>query len=59
MEKTQLQKRMELSRKPKRGFSHIFEEEIFESIEAMSAVTEDGNKFISDHQVVLSGFERA
>ena len=25
----------------------------------MSAVTDDGAKFISDHQVVLGGFERA
>ena len=30
-----------------------------ESIEAMSSVTDDGAKFISDHQVVLGGFERA
>ena len=35
------------------------QEEIVESIEAMSAVTDDGAKFISDHQVVLGGFERA
>ena len=34
-------------------------EEIFESIEAISSVTDDGAKFISDHQVVLGGFERA
>jgi len=45
----QLQKRIEVNRKPKRGYSHIFEEEILESIEAMSAVTDDGAKFISDH----------
>ena len=25
----------------------------------MSAVSDDGQKFISDHQVVLGGFERA
>ena len=25
----------------------------------MSAVTEDGAKFLSDHQVILGGFERA
>ena len=35
------------------------QEEVFESLEAMSAVTDDGAKFISDHQVVLGGFERA
>ena len=59
IEQTQLQKRIVVNRKPKRGYSHIFEEEIFESIEAMSTVTDDGAKFISDHQVVLGGFERA
>jgi len=32
---------------------------VFESIDAMSSVTDDGAKFISDHQVVLGGFERA
>ena len=30
-----------------------------ESIDAISAVTDDGGKFISEHQVVLGGFERA
>ena len=44
-----LQKRIEVSRQPKPGFSHIFEEEVMESIDAMSAVTDDGGKFISDH----------
>ena len=48
-----------MNRKPKRGYNHIFEEEILESIDAMSAVSDDGQKFISDHQVVLGGFERA
>ena len=48
-----------MNRKPKRGYSHIFEEEVLESIDAMSAVTDDGAKFISEHQVVLGGFERA
>ncbi len=59
VEETQLVKRIEVTRNPKRGFSHIFEEEILESVEAMCAVTDDGSKFISDHQVVLGGFERA
>jgi len=54
-----MQKRLNVTRKPKRGYNHIFEEEVFESIDAMSSVTDDGAKFISDHQVVLGGFERA
>ena len=49
VEETALQKRIEVNRKPKRGYSHIFEEEVLESIDAMSAVTDDGAKFISDH----------
>ena len=56
---TPLEKRLEVSRKPKRGYNHIFEEEVFESVDAMSSVSDDGAKFISDHQVVLGGFERA
>lgn len=59
MEATHLVKRLNVTRKPKRGYSHIFEEEVFGSIDAMSSVTDDGAKFISDHQVVLGGFERA
>ena len=49
IESTVLEKRIAVSRKPKRGYSHIFEEEIYESIDAMSSVTDDGAKFISDH----------
>jgi len=56
---TPLNKRLVVSRKPKQGFNHIFEEEVFESVEAMSTVTDDGAKLISDHQVFLGGFERA
>lgn len=59
MEATRLVKRLNVTRKPKRGYSHIFEEEVYGSIDAMSSVTDDGAKFISDHQVVLGGFERA
>ena len=54
-----MQKRIEVTRKAKCGFSHIFEEEILESIDAINAVTDDGAKFISDHQAVLGGFERS
>ena len=49
IEETPLKKSIEVSRKPKRGYNHIFEEEVLESIDAMSAVTDDGAKFISDH----------
>lgn len=35
------------------------QEEIFESIDAVDSATDFGNKFISNHQVVLGGFEKA
>ena len=57
--KTKLQRNIQVSRKPKRGYDHIFEEEVFESLDAMDAVSDDGAKFISSHQVVLGGFEHA
>ena len=50
---------MQITRKPKRGYEHIFEEEILESVDAMDAVSDDGGKFVSSHQVVLGGFEKA
>lgn len=59
VENSSLTKKIKVSRNAKRGYSHIFEEEIFESIDAMSAVHDDGAKFISTHQVVLGGFDRA
>jgi len=49
IEETPLERKLNVSRKPKQGYSHIIEEEVFESIEAMSSVTEDGAKFLSEH----------
>jgi hypothetical protein len=34
-------------------------EEIVESIDAIDLATDFGGKFISDHQVLLGGFEKA
>ena len=59
MLQTKLNRSIQITRKPKRGFSYIFEEEIFDSVDAMDSVTDDGGKFISSHQVVLGGFEKA
>ena len=39
-----MNKSIEVNRKPKRGYNHIFEEEVLESVDAMSAVTDDGAK---------------
>jgi hypothetical protein len=44
-----LQKKMSVQRQPKKGFNHIVEEEIFESIDAINNVIEFGSKFISSH----------
>lgn len=50
---------MKVERKPKDRFEHIFAEEIHESIDAIQAACDFGNKFISNHQVVLGGFENS
>lgn len=42
-------KKISVERKPKKGYKHIFEEEIMASIDAASSVTDDGAKFISNH----------
>lgn len=42
-------KKISVERKPAKGYNHIFEEEILASIDAASAVTDDGAKFISNH----------
>ena len=55
----EVQKKIQVERKPKPGHDHIFQEEIYGSIDAASAVTDDGCKFVSNHQVVLGGFERS
>lgn len=40
-------------------FDHIMHEEIIGSIDAVDQATDFGSKFISNHQVVLGGFEKA
>ena len=40
-------------------FAHIMHEEIVESIDAVDRATDFGAKFISAHQVLLGGFEKA
>lgn len=52
-----LQKKITVERQPKAGFDHIFEEEIYESADAVNAAIDFGQKFISNHQVYLGGFE--
>ena len=44
-----LQKKIQIQRQPKKGFNHIVEEEIFQSIDAINNVIEFGSKFISSH----------
>ena len=56
---TKIEKRIKIERTPKAGFSHIMQEEIHASIDAVDFATDFGNKFISRHQVVLGGFEKA
>jgi len=56
---TKLEKKIVISRNPRAMFDHIMQEEIFESIDAVDSATDYGNKFISNHQVVLGGFEKA
>jgi hypothetical protein len=46
---TKINRNVQITRKPKRGYEHIFEEEILESVDAMDAVSDDGGKFISSH----------
>lgn len=48
-----------IQRNPKALFDHIMHEEIYESIDAVDQATDFGGKFISNHQVVLGGFEKA
>lgn len=52
-----LEKKIQVERQPKAGFDHIFEEEIFESADAVNAAIDFGKKFVSNHQVYLGGFE--
>jgi hypothetical protein len=54
-----LEKKIIVDRKPKSGFEHIFQEEVFEAAEAVNSAIDFGQKFISNHQVYLGGFEHA
>lgn len=54
-----LEKKIIIARNPRAMFDHIMQEEIYESIDAVDQATDFGNKFISNHQVVLGGFEKA
>lgn len=54
-----LEKKIVVDRKPKLGFEHIFQEEIYEGVEAVNAAIDYGQKFITNHQVYLGGFEHA
>ena len=49
MSQSPIQKNIEVDRKPSPGYSHIFEEEIRTSLDAIEAVTDHGAKFISNH----------
>lgn len=50
---------MTVDRLPKTGYDFIFEEEIYESADAVNHAIDYGQKFISKHQVFLGGFESA
>ena len=54
-----LEKKITVERKPKPGFDHIFEEEIHESADVVNHAIDFGNKFITNHQVLLGGFSCA
>lgn len=53
-----VEKLMTIARNPKAMFNHIFHEEIVESIDSIELVTDYGSKFVSDHQVYISGFNK-
>jgi len=54
-----IEKKITIQRNPKALFDHIMHEEIYESIDAVDQATDFGGKFISNHQVVLGGLEKA
>ena len=54
-----LEKKLVVERNANSLFDHIMHEEIIGSIDAVDQVTDFGSKFISNHQVVLGGFEKA
>jgi glucosamine 6-phosphate synthetase-like amidotransferase/phosphosugar isomerase protein len=54
-----LEKKIKIERNSTSQFDHIMLEEIHGSIDAVDQATDLGSKFISNHQVVLGGFEKA
>ena len=44
-----LEKKISVERKPKPGFDHIFQEEIYESAEAVNSAIDFGEKFLTNH----------
>ena len=54
-----LEKKILVERNACSLFDHIMHEEIIGSIDAVDQATDFGSKFISNHQVVLGGFEKA
>ena len=54
-----LEKKIIVDRLPKAGFDHIFQEEIYESADAVNAAIDFGQKFLTNHQVYLGGFDHA
>lgn len=54
-----LEKKIKFSRSPKATFDHMIQEDIFAGIDAVDLATDFGGKFITDHQVILGGFDKA
>ena len=54
-----LEKKIKIERNSASLYDHIMLEEIYGSIDAVDQATDLGSKFISNHQVVLGGFEKA
>ncbi len=55
IKRTTVTKKFEVTRKPKPGYSCLFEEEIHESAQAVAASTDHGNKFTSSSTVICGG----
>lgn len=54
-----IEKVIKIDRNPKAMFNHIFQEQVFESIDSIELVTDFGGKFITDNAVLLGGFQKA
>lgn len=44
-----LERKVTVDRNPKQGYDHIFEEEIYESADAVNQAIDFGQKFVSNH----------